>query len=110
MSSPVQIPASVLSSVALDDMIAGDYSVHSLSTQTSINGSKAGRRLLTYAGGVLAITLSAPVAGADDGKLIEIMNLAAEAHTVTCTGKLIDGNGHSNTLTFAAHAGSCAII
>lgn len=110
MGSPVQIPKGVLTNQALDNMVAGDYFVHALSTDTKANGSRAGRRVITYAGGALAIVLSAPVKGSDDGKLYEFLSTTDQAHTITCTGHLFDGNGHSNTITFAAHKGANCIL
>jgi hypothetical protein len=64
-----------------------------------------GKYLITYAG-VCAITLDAPLAGADDGVLIEILSNTAHAHTVTSTGNFQDGAGHVNEATFAADAGA----
>ena len=110
MSTPVQIPLGGFTKAAADDLAAGDYLLHSLSTSTSINGSIAGRRVLTYTGGALAIVLTAPVAGQDDGKRIGILNITSQAHTVTCTGHLFDGNNHQNELTFSAHPGGYAEI
>jgi hypothetical protein len=91
---------------AEDQLLIGPFSNHSLSTDTGANGSVPGQRLITYDGGVLAIVLTAPVAGADDGKKISFLSTTAHAHTVTCTGHLIDGNGHSNVVTLAAHPGA----
>lgn len=109
-SSASGLPLGSFSKQAADGLLAGDYILHNLVTSLSINGSLPGRRLITYAGGALAIVLSAPVAGQDDGKLIEVLSTSAFAHTVTCTGHLIDGNGHSNTMTLGAHAGAGFII
>ena len=90
-------------------LLAGDWQVHSLASQTKIQGSIPGRRLLTFAG-ALAITLSAPVKGSDDGKRISVLSTTAFAHTITCTGHLIDGNGHSNVMTFAAQPGAGIVL
>lgn len=87
----------------VNSLLSGDWSLHSLSTDTGFNGSLAGRRLITYALGALAIVSTVPVAGVDDGKIYQIVSTASEAHTFTCTGHLFDGAGHSNTATFAAH-------
>lgn len=87
----------------VNSLLAGNWSLHSLSTDTSVNGSSAGRRLITYAGGTLALVISAPVAGQDDGKIYQFVSTSSEAHTLTCTGHLLDGAGHSNEATFAAH-------
>ena len=110
MSSPVRFPLGSLTRQSADESLVGDYFLHALAGDTSISGSIPGRRLITYNGGALAITLGAPVAGQDDGNLLEILSITAQAHTITCTGKLFDGAGHSNTLTFAAQKGVCAIL
>ena len=99
----------VLSQAAVKQFLANDYSLHNASTDTTM-GTTPGRRLLTYTGGALAITLSAPVAGGpgvgDDGNRIKVINVTSQQHTITCTGKLNDGAGHSNTATFPAHPGA----
>lgn len=82
--------------------LINDFFLHALSTDTTINQARSGRRLITYDGGVLAITLGAPASGTDDGRVIAVVSATAHAHTVTCTGHLLDGAGHSNTATFAA--------
>jgi hypothetical protein len=87
----------------VNSLLGGNWTLHSLSGDTAVNGSSAGRRLITYAGGALALVATAPVAGVDDGKLYQFVSTSAEAHTLTCTGHLLDGAGHSNTATFAAH-------
>jgi hypothetical protein len=91
---------------AEDQLLIGSFGLHSLSTDTGANGSQPGRRLITYDGGVLAIVLTAPIKGLDDGKLISFLSTTAHAHTVTLTGHLIDGNGHVNHMTLGAHAGA----
>ena len=110
MSTPVRIPLGAFTRDAANGALIGNYGLHALSTDTQIQGSFAGRRVVTYNGGALAMTLSAPVSGDDDGKVIEVLSTTAQAHTITCTGKLKDGNGHSNTLTFAAQPGACVVI
>lgn len=89
--------------------LVNPFLIHSASTNTTIQNT-AGRRLLTYAGGVLAITLRAPVSGTDDGLMIQVINVTTQQHTVTCTGLLNDGAGHVNTATFPAHAGAAFTI
>lgn len=69
-----------------------------------------GKYVITYALGAAALTLPAPIAGADDGVLIEILSNTAEAHTVTSTGNFQDGAGHVNEATFAAHAGAQLVV
>lgn len=94
-----------LTQQAVAQFLSNDFSLHSASTDTSIS-TNPGRRLLTYSGGVLAITLAVPVSGTDDGKRINVINTTSTQHTVTCTGKLNDGAGHVNTATFPAHPGA----
>lgn len=100
------LPLGSFSKVAQDAILSGDFQLHALSTDTSVAIGVGGRHLLTYAGGVLALVLPAPVKGTDDGKYISFLSASAEAHTVTCTGHLIDGNAHSNVMTLAAHPGA----
>lgn len=85
--------------------LVNPFIIHSASTATTLQNT-AGRRLITYSGGVLAITLRAPVAGTDDGMVIQVINATSQQHTVTCTGKLNDGAGHVNTATFPANPGA----
>lgn len=99
------LPQGGFGQAAIDALCAGQPGLHSASGDTSMNGSVPGRRYITYAGGALSIVLTAPIAGADDGKKIQVKNVTTQQHTVTCTGLLNDGAGHNNTLTFAAHAG-----
>lgn len=56
--------------------------------------------------GVAALTLAAPVAGADDGKEIEVYSQTANAHTITATGLFQTGAATVNLATFAAFAGA----
>jgi hypothetical protein len=98
-----EVPKGAFTREAGDALLVGDYLQHQTAAQTAINGSLPGRRLITYDGGVLALVLSAPIAGSDDGKLIEVRSATAHAHTVTCTGHLLDGAGHTNQATFAAN-------
>ena len=92
-----------------DQCLATPWKIHSVSTQNTINKQIAGRRLITL-GSALALTILAPVAGIDDGIRIQITSATAFAHTLTCTGHLKDGNGHSNVMTLAAQPGASFII
>lgn len=56
--------------------------------------------------GVAAMTLAAPVAGADDGKVILVESNTANAHTITATGLYQTGSASVNLATFAAFAGA----
>lgn len=99
------IPKGSFTSFAADQCLAGPFKQHSLSTQTTIQKSIPGRRIITL-GSALAMTILAPTAGADDGTLISVISATAFAHTLTCTGHLKDGNGHSNVMTLAAQPGA----
>jgi hypothetical protein len=92
-----------------DNALLGDFMVHTLVTDTTIQASRAGRRLITY-GAALAMTLAAPIAGADDGKYISITSTTAFAHTLTATGLLKTGTASVNVATFAASAGASLIL
>jgi hypothetical protein len=65
---------------------------------------KAGKVMLIKAG-VAAMTLAAPVAGTDDGKVLKFSTSTANAHTVTFpSGKI---NGGANTVaTWTAAIGN----
>jgi hypothetical protein len=67
-------------------------------------------RYMITKGGVAALTLAAPTAGVDDGRLIEIISNTAYAHTLTSTGNFQDGAGHVNEATFAADAGASILL
>lgn len=56
--------------------------------------------------GVAALTLAAPTATVDDGKIIVITSNTANAHTLTATGLLQTGTATVNLATFAAFAGA----
>jgi len=60
--------------------------------------------------GVAALTLAAPVAGADDGVLLHIFSTTANAHTITtpAAGDIQDGNtsGYDTVMTFNAYKGA----
>jgi hypothetical protein len=58
------------------------------------------------AGSAVALTLAAPVAGTDDGKIVQITSATLFAHTLTATGLLQTGTASVNVATFAAFAGA----
>jgi hypothetical protein len=64
--------------------------------------------------GVAALTLAAPVAGADDGVELLIFSTTAFAHTITtpAAGDIQDGNasGFNTVMTFNAHKGANCIL
>jgi hypothetical protein len=61
--------------------------------------------LITKAG-VAALTIAAPIAGADDGVTLDITSSTAYAHTITATGLLQTGTASVNLATLAAYAGA----
>lgn len=56
------------------------------------------------------MTLAAPTATADDGKIIRILSSTDKAHTVTATGLFQDGGGHTDLATFPALAGASIVL
>jgi hypothetical protein len=52
------------------------------------------------------MTLAAPTATTDDGKIILITSNTANAHTLTATGLLQTGSASVNLATFAAQKGA----
>lgn len=68
-----------------------------------------GRYIITKAG-VAALTLAAPIAGLEDGILIEITSSTAFAHTLTATGLLRNGTANVNLATFAAFDGASLLL
>lgn len=76
-----------------------------LTTNGAINPNTAANYVITKAG-VLADTLAAPTAGADDGKVIMVTSNTANAHTITATGLLQTGTASVNVATFAAQPGA----
>lgn len=93
-----------LSQQAVSQFLSDDFGLHNASTDTKIT-TNPGRRLITYTGGALSITLATPVAKTDDGKRIAIVNATSQQHTITATGILNNGSSNVNTATFAANAG-----
>ena len=57
-----------------------------------------------------AVTLGAPVSGADDTKSIVFQSDSAQAHVVTATGLLQTGSASVNTATFAANSGANVVL
>lgn len=58
--------------------------------------------LSLYLAGVQAVTLTAPIAGIDDGKTCLIVSETAQAHTVTYTGGFGGAGATKDVATFAA--------
>lgn len=76
-----------------------------LTTDGAVGPSAAATYVITKAG-VLAMTLAAPVATTDDGKVIVITSNTANAHTLTATGLFQCGTAAVNLATFAAQKGA----
>ncbi len=75
----------------------------------SANGAVLPHVAATYVitkAGVALLTLAAPTATVDDGKVIVITNSTANAHTLTATGLFSTGTATVNLATFAAFAGA----
>lgn len=66
---------------------------------------KSGIVVITKAG-VAALTLAAPTAGTDDGKVLYIDSATANAHTVTIAGGLRGAGTSADVGTFAAAIGN----
>ncbi len=61
-------------------------------------------------GSVAAITIAAPTAGTDDGKVLLINTETAFAHVITCSSNGFDDKGSSGTITFTAAKGNSVIL
>lgn len=77
---------------------------HQIAASGAIDPHTPGRYVITK-GGVAALTLGAPVAGAEDGLQITIYSDTAYAHTITTAGLLVTGTADTNVITFPAYAG-----
>lgn len=80
-------------------------------TLTKITASGAvpvisgGDYIITDAG-VAVLTLAAPIVTTQDGMMVNISSVTAEAHTLTATGLLFTGAAAVNEATFAAQKGA----
>lgn len=61
-------------------------------------------------GSAAALTLAAPTAGTDDGKVLHIDSLTANAHTVTLAGGLRGGGAGADVGTFGAAIGNGIVL
>lgn len=111
-------PSGALTNQALAAMLLGPYIPIAASGAIPMPASSSGARqpgkyVITKTG-VAALTLAAPVAGADDGVLIEIFSTTAYAHTITtpAAGDIRDGNtsDHDTVMTFNAHIGARCLL
>lgn len=57
-------------------------------------------------GSAAALTLAAPTAGTDDGKILEIVSETAFAHVITCGTDGFNAKGSSGTATYGAAKGN----
>lgn len=51
------------------------------------------------------LTIADPIAGADDGKILRILDITGKAHVITDATSGFNGKGSSGTLTFGTAAG-----
>ena len=70
---------------------------------------KSGIVVITKAG-VAALTLAAPTAGTDDGKVLHIDSATANAHTVTLAGGLRGAGASVDVGTFGAAIGNGILL
>lgn len=84
--------------------IAADKGAQTLTDDGAIT-NKNGVCLLNKAG-VIAATLANPTATTDDYKILSILSLTAQAHTVTITGGFGNGGTGKDVATFAAAIGN----
>lgn len=80
-----------------------------LAASGAVSPNRAATYVVTKAG-VAALTLAAPTATVDDGKIIVVTSATANAHTLTATGLLNTGTVSVNVATFAAHAGATVTL
>ncbi len=62
--------------------------------------------VITKSAAPAVMTLAAPTATVDDGKIIVVTSSTAQAHTITATGLFSTGTATVNLATFAAFAGA----
>jgi len=79
------------------------------SADGALNPNLAATYKVTKAG-VCAMTLAAPTAGVDDGKVITVVSVTANAHTITATGLFQCGTAATDLATFAAQAGASVTL
>ena len=61
-------------------------------------------------GSAAALTLVAPAAGTDDGKILTIVSETAYAHVVTCATDGFNNKGSSGTATWATAKGNYLVL
>lgn len=86
--------------------LLNDYDApHQLPASGALDPHTPGRYVITKATAA-ALTLGAPVAGAEDGLELQITSSTAAAHTLTATGLLQTGSANVNVATWAAQPGA----
>jgi membrane-associated protease RseP (regulator of RpoE activity) len=103
----VQLAQGAFTPDAITKLLAGDFLA--IAASGAVNPHVSARYVITKAG-IAALTLAAPIAGAEDGTLIEITSTTAFAHTLTATGLLRNGAGTVNLATFAANDGAAILL
>jgi hypothetical protein len=84
----------------------GDGSPYVLASADGAISVKGGTVFVTK-GSACVLTLAAPAAGEDDGRLLEIVSTTAFAHTVTQSSPGFNSNGSGSDVgTFAAAKGN----
>ena|SRR5438132_4117409 len=68
-------------------------------------GIKAGAAVITKSSAAAVMTLAAPTAATDDGKVLRVVSTTAQAHTVTTPANKLNGN--KLTATFGGAVGDC---
>lgn len=137
-TDPVTVPSlsasgSVTASGGFTGNLVGNVTGNSTGTHTgpvvgdvtgNANGAAFGQQVITgdsaitlktghvaiTKGSAAAITIAAPTAGTDDGKVLMIVAETAFAHVVTCSSNGFDDKGASGTLTWTAAKGNSVIL
>lgn len=97
---------------SLDSLKVGGFSMTKTSQAMTTDGAiaiKNGFVTLSKAG-VLAATLAAPVAEADDNQELVIVAMTANAHTVTVTAGFGNGGAGKDVATFGGAVGDSLTI
>lgn len=93
----------------IDDIQNGLHVAVEVDDTNGAIGIKNGKVILTKAG-VAAMTLAAPTATTDDGKILRIVSVTAQAHTVTFPSGKINGGALTTATWTAAIGNSMEII
>lgn len=117
MSAPTQIPAGSLDADTIVGQAIATLAAHldpvvlTGATDAIAFPNADNLVVLTPASGADAATLATPAAS-DNGKLLSVINGAAQASTITtASGKILDGTSSAkDTVTFAAHIGASIVL